>query len=62
LTQELSVIFILKQNFCGIIIKPPVHDVYTAMFAEQPSFHSLDTCEDTWNHTLDANINIQRNW
>jgi len=43
----------------SIVNKPPIHEACTAAFTEQPSFHSLDKCEDKWYHQLDAQINIQ---
>jgi len=41
------------------INKPPLYEVYTVAFAEQPSCHSLDICENKWYHLIDAQINIQ---
>jgi len=35
-----------------------MHEAYTVTFAEQPSFPSLDICEDKWHHHLVAQINI----
>ena len=43
----------------GTINKPPLHEAYTVTFVEQPSFHSLDICENKWYHLIDAQINIQ---
>jgi len=31
----------------------------TVTSVEQPSFHSVDTCEDKWLSTLNTQINIQ---
>jgi len=39
--------------------KPPIHKAYTVTFGEQPSFHSLNICENKWYHQLDARIKIQ---
>jgi len=46
-------------NNHGTINKPPLHEAYTVTFVEQPSCHSLDICENTWYHLIDAQINIQ---
>jgi len=43
----------------GIVSKPPLHEAYTVACVEQPSFHSLDTCEDKWYHQRDARITVQ---
>ena len=45
--------------FYDIINKPPIHEAYTVTFVEQPSFHSLDTCEVQWFHKCDTQIRIQ---
>jgi len=42
--------------FHGAINKPPVYEVYTIVFVEQLSFHSLDTCQDKCFHKLNAPI------
>jgi len=41
------------------INKPPLHVAHIVTFVEQPSSHSLDTCEDKWYRKLDAQIIIQ---
>ena len=33
---------------------PPPHEAYTDNFVEQPSFLSLDICENKWYHQLDT--------
>ena len=43
----------------GTVNKPPTHEDHTVTFVEQPSFPSLDTCEEKWYHKLDAQNNIQ---
>jgi len=40
-------------------LTPPIYDSYTVAFVEQPSFHSLDTCEDKWLNNTNAQMNIQ---
>jgi len=35
-----------------------MYEAYAIAFAEQSSFHSLDTCEDEWFNKLNAQINI----
>jgi len=34
----------------GIVNKPPVHEAYIVIFVEQPTFLSLDNCENKWYH------------
>ena len=48
---------LLKRH--GTVNKPRLREAYTGIFVEQPSFHSLDICEDKWNHQHEAQINIQ---
>jgi len=45
--------------FRGIVNKPPIHEGFTVTFAVQPSFHSLDKCEDKWHHQFNVQIDIQ---
>ena len=45
--------------FHDIINKPPIYEALTITFLEQPSFHSLDVCEDKWFDKRNAHINIQ---
>jgi len=39
--------------------KPPLHEAYTVTFVEQPSYHSLEICENKWYYLTDAQINVQ---
>jgi len=41
----------------SIANKSPLREAVT--FIEQPSFRSLDKCEDKWHNKLGAKINIQ---
>jgi len=45
--------------FHGILNKALINEAYIVSFAEQPSFHCLDNCENKWYHLLDAQSNIQ---
>jgi len=43
----------------GNMNKPPIHEACTVTFVEETNSLSLDFCEDTWYHKLNAQINIQ---
>jgi len=40
--------------FHDVINKPPIYETYPITFIEQPSFNSVDTCEDKWLNKLSA--------
>jgi len=42
--------------FHGIATKPPIHEACTVALVEQPNFDSLNICEYTCYHQLDAHI------
>ena len=52
--QQPNVLFPAIFSVRNIINKPPIYEVYTVAFVEQPSFHSLDTDEDKWLNKLNA--------